>query len=244
MSKKELSVEEKLRALYKLQLIDSKIDAIKATRGELPLEVEDLEDEVAGMENKLSKLSAKIGDLQNQIKESKIVKQQASESIKKYEEQQKNVRNNREFDAITKEIEYQNLEIELAEKRVKDHTFSIGNIQEVIEEVKANIRDKKEYLEYKKTELNSILEETEKEENLLIKKSKEFSRMIEEKYLKAYKKIRNRVNNGLAVVSIERGAASGSFFTIPPQIQLEIANRNKIIVDETQWKNPCRCRFG
>ena len=152
--------------------------------------------------------------------------------IKKYEEQQKNVRNNREFDSLTKEVEYQELEIQLAEKRIKEFKAKIVQKNEVIKTTKERLAKQQSHLEHKKNELNDILKETEKEESLLHKKSEEYSKSIDTHLLNAYRRIRNKVKNGLAVVSIERGASGGSFFTIPPQVQLEIANRKKITIDE------------
>ena len=152
--------------------------------------------------------------------------------MKKYEEQQKNVRNNREFDSLAKETEYQELEIQLSEKRIKEFQVKIEQKNEVIATTKEKLDKQQVHLDHKKAELNSILKETEKEEKLLLDKSKEFSASIDNHLLTAYTRIRNKVKNGLAVVSIERGASGGSFFTIPPQIQLEIANRKKITIDE------------
>jgi len=152
--------------------------------------------------------------------------------IKKYEEQQKNVRNNREFDSLTKEVEYQELEIQLAEKRIKEFKAKIVQKKEVIKNTKERLTQQQNHLEHKKNELSDILKETEKEEQLLHEKSEEYSQSIDKHLLSAYKRIRNKVKNGLAVVSIERGASGGSFFTIPPQVQLEIANRKKITIDE------------
>ncbi|MBW3519789.1 zinc ribbon domain-containing protein [Flavobacterium sp. NKUCC04_CG] len=230
--KKELTVEEKLRALFDLQLIDSRIDEIKNMRGELPLEVEDLKDEVAGLSKRSEKLQSDLSNIETGIKEKKTSIDNFKDSIKRYTEQQKDVRNNREFNSLTKEIEFQNLEIELAEKHIKEMKASIEfkktNVAETLERLGA----KQTHLEHKESELNSIMAETEREEKLLLEKSIEFQENIEERLLSAYTRIRNGVRNGLAVVSIERGASGGSYFTIPPQIQMEIAGRKKIITDE------------
>ncbi len=232
MAKKEVTVEEKLRALYDLQLIDSRIDEIRNVRGELPLEVEDLEDEVAGLNTRLSNLADDLASLQTDISNKKLAIDESKALITKYEEQQKNVRNNREFDSLTKEIEYQELEIQLSEKRIKEYKAKIAQKNEVIDATKEKLAQQENHLTHKKNELDAILKETEKEEQLLKEKSVEFSKSIDEHLLNAYTRIRTKVRNGLAVVAIERGAAGGSFFTIPPQIQLEIANRKKITIDE------------
>ncbi len=229
---KELSVEEKLRALYDLQLIDSRIDEIRNVRGELPLEVEDLEDEVAGLSTRLEKLKNDLESIEEQIKEKKNAIDEHKAAIKKYTEQQKNVRNNREFNSLTKEVEFQELEIQLAEKHIREMKASIEHKKEVIDQSQEKLDAKQSHLSHKKGELDAIMGETEKEENFLLEKSSEFESQIEERLLAAYKRIRSSVRNGLAVVSIERGASAGSFFTIPPQTQMEIASRKKIITDE------------
>ena len=230
--KKEVTVEEKLRALYDLQLIDSRIDQIKSVRGELPLEIEDLEDEIVGLNKRLKNLDEDVLALKEEINGKKLTIEEAKALLKKYEEQQKNVRNNREFNSISKETEYQELEIELAEKRIKEFKAKILQKDEVIEQTKENIAKQEELLKHKSAELNDIMSDTEKEESLLTEKSIEYSALIDDHLLKAYKRIRATVKNGLAVVSIDRGASGGSFFTIPPQRQVEIASRKKIITDE------------
>ena len=229
---KELNVEDKLRALYALQLVDSKIDEIRNVRGELPLEVEDLEDEVAGLSTRLEKLKSDLETIDDQIKEKKNAIDEHKAAIKKYLEQQKNVRNNREFNSLTKEVEFQELEIQLAEKHIKEMKASIEHRKEVIAQTKERLEGKQTHLKHKKAELSDIMAETEKEENFLSAKSEELRGQIEERLIAAYDRIRNSVRNGLAVVSIERGASAGSFFTIPPQTQMEIAARKKIITDE------------
>lgn len=229
---KELTVEEKLRALYDLQLIDKRIDEIRNVRGELPLEVEDLEDEIAGLETRIANLNADVDEMDKEIANRKLQMRDSLEKIKKYEEQQKNVRNNREFDAISKEIEFQQLEIQLAEKRSKEFEAKIANKKEVIAQSDERLAERKSHLEFKRAELDGILAETQKEEELLQAKSEELRKDVEERLIKAYDRIRNSTRNGLAVVSIERGASAGSFFVIPPQRQLEIAQRKKIITDE------------
>ena len=230
--KKEATVEEKLRALYDLQLIDARVDQIRNVRGELPLEVEDLEDEVAGLNKRIEKLVNDLSLVEDQIKAKKIQIEDSKASIKKYSEQQKNVRNNREFNALSKEVEFQELEIQLAEKNIKEYKAQIEQKTEVIDTTKERLGERETHLKHKKSELDAILSETEKEEKALIKKSADFEKAIEERLVKAYKRIRTNVRNGLAVVPVERGASGGSFFTIPPQVQVEIAGRKKIIIDE------------
>lgn len=231
-TKKETTVEEKLRALFDLQYVDSRIDEIRRTRGELPLEVEDLEDEIAGLNVRLQKLQADLESLDHQIKEKKNLIENAKALIKKYNEQQKNVRNNREYNSITKEIEFQELEIQLAEKHIREFNAQTVLKKEQITEAQSNLEGRSEHLAHKKNELDAIMAETEKEEKSLLEISKQFEDNIEPRLLMAYKRIRTNVHNGLAVVSIERGASGGSYFTIPPQVQMEIAARKKIITDE------------
>lgn len=230
--KKEISVEQKLRALYDLQLIDSRVDEIRNIRGELPLEVEDLEDEVAGLNTRISNLKEDASNLETEINNKKQAIEDSNALMKKYDEQQKNVRNNREFDSLTKEIEFQDLEIQLAEKRINEYKVKIVQKNEIIDETKDKLEKQDKHLGHKKAELDAILKETEKEEKLLGEKSEEFSKSLDLHLLAAYTRIRNKVKNGLAVVAIERGASGGSYFTIPPQVQLEIANRKKITIDE------------
>lgn len=230
--KKEATVEEKLRALYDLQLIDARVDQIRNVRGELPLEVEDLEDEVAGLNKRIEKLENDLSLVEDQIKAKKIQIEDSKAAIKKYSEQQKNVRNNREFNALSKEVEFQELEIQLADKNIKEYKAQIEQKTEVINTTKERLGERETHLKHKKSELDAILSETEKEEKALLKKSADFEKDIEERLVKAYKRIRTNVKNGLAVVPVERGASGGSYFTIPPQVQVEIAGRKKIIIDE------------
>jgi predicted nucleic acid-binding Zn-ribbon protein len=230
--KKEVSVEEKLRALYDLQLIDSRIDEIRNVRGELPLEVEDLEDEVAGLNTRISNLNEDATNLETDINNKKLAIEESKGLMKKYDEQQQKVRNNREFDSLSKEIEFQGLEIQLAEKRINEYKAKIAQKTEVIDATKEKLAKQEKHLGHKKAELDAILKETEKDEQLLSEKSEEFGQSIDAHLLTAYKRIRTKVKNGLAVVAIERGASGGSYFTIPPQVQLEIANRKKITIDE------------
>jgi hypothetical protein len=231
-AKKEATVEDKLRALYDLQLIDSRVDEIRNVRGELPLEVEDLEDEVLGLKTRMDKLKTDLETINYEITAKKNLIDEAKVLIKKYAEQQKNVRNSREFNSLAKEVEYQELEIQLAEKNIKEFKAQIEQKKEVIADTKEKLAEREAHLKHKKNELDAILAETEKEEKALLEQSGKFEKQIEERLVKAYKRIRTNVKNGLAVVPIERGASGGSFFTIPPQVQVEIASRKKIITDE------------
>ncbi len=231
-AKPEGSIEEKLRALYDLQLIDSRVDEIRNVRGELPLEVEDLEDDVLGLKTRMDKLKSDVETINFEITAKKNLIEESKALIKKYAEQQKNVRNSREFNSLSKEVEFQELEIQLAEKNIKEFKVQIEQKKEVIASTKENLSERESHLKHKKGELDAILAETEKEESSLLKKSEEFEAKIDDRLIKAYKRIRHNVKNGLAVVPIERGASGGSFFTIPPQVQVEIASRKKIITDE------------
>ncbi len=226
------TVESKLRALYDLQLIDSRIDEIVNLRGELPLEVEDLENEIAGLNTNSDKIKSEIEDSDKQISEQKLVIENTKELLKKYEEKLKNVRNNREYNSIVKEQEYQDLESQLAEKKINEFKARIEQKKEGLALVTEKLNERNAHLKSKKSELDAILKETHKEEDLLQKKSAEFEKGIEEHLITSYKRIRGNVKNGLAIVSVQRGASGGSYFSIPPQIQLEIASRNKIITDE------------
>lgn len=228
----EISVEERLRALYGLQLVDSEIDKIKTLRGELPLEVQDLEDEIAGLETRLGNLREEVVSLEKAVSKKNIEISESESLIKKYEEQQKNVRNNREFDSLSKEIEFQNLEIELYNKKIKEFSILIEEKKLVIADSEATLADRRSDLENKKTELDEIISDTQKEEEGLYKKSEKIQSVIEERLLTAYKRIRSNARNGLAVVPVQRDACGGCFNQIPPQRQLDIRSRKKIIVCE------------
>jgi len=228
----ELTVEERLQSLYELQQTDSQIDKIRTLRGELPLEVQDLEDEIAGLETRISNLKEEEKEIENtrvtktqEIKESEAL-------IAKYTEQQDNVRNNREYDALSKEIEFQKLEIELSQKRIKEHTAELKIKQEITERSKENLKDKKANLDAKKKELEDIVKDTEDEENTLATKSDKIAENIDERLISAYKRIRGNARNGLAVVTVDRDACGGCFNKIPPQRQMDIRLRKKIIVCE------------
>lgn len=228
----ELSVEEKLRILFQLQLVDSKIDRIKMLRGELPLEVQDLEDEIEGLETRMENLKQEIENFEALVTKKKQEIKDAETLIKKYEEQQKNVRNNREFDSLTKEIEYQTLEIELCEKRIKEYTQQVKDKKQSIDQSKKQLEDRTHDLGLKKTELDNIINETQKEEDDLMKKSEEYANIIESRLYTAYRRIRGNARNGLAVVTVQRDACGGCFNKIPPQRQLDIKIRKKVIVCE------------
>ena len=228
----EISVAEKLVALYSLQVADSKIDEIKILRGELPLELEDLEDEITGFKTRYKKFQEEVKDLEKSIKNYHTSIEESNVLIKRYKEQQLKVRNNREYDSLSKEIEYQTLEIELSEKRIKKFTSESTEKTKEVKEIKALLSDRKKEFELKTSQLSSIVEDTKKEEKILLKKSVELETLIEERLLKAYKRIRGNARNGLAVVPVERDACGGCFNKIPPQRQLDIASRKKIIVCE------------
>jgi len=229
---KDISVEEKLRSLYEMQRVDAEVDQIRTLRGELPLEVQDLEDEIAGLETRSTNLNNEVKELVETIAKKKQEIKEAGLLIKKYEAQQMNVRNNREFDSISKEIEFQNLEIELCEKRIKEFTVDMNSKKAFIENLDGTFAEKKADLESKKAELDEIVSETQKEEGKLIDKSDSFKDRIEERLLTAYSRIRANARNGLAVVTVERDACGGCFNKIPPQRQMDIRSRKKIIVCE------------
>ena len=228
----ELTIEEKLRALYSLQLVDSEIDKIRTLRGELPLEVQDLEDEVAGLETRIGNLKSEVAELEKAVvgKNNEITASQAL--IKKYEEQQNNVRNNREYDSLSKEIEFQTLEIELCNKKIREFTAQVAEKKEVMAEAQTSLEERKHDLEGKKSELEDITRDTQKEEETLADRSSELQTKIEDRLLTAYKRIRSNARNGLAVVPVKRDACGGCFNQIPPQRQLDIRSRKKIIVCE------------
>jgi len=228
----EVSVEQKLTALFNLQQIDSQIDKIKIVRGELPLEVEDLEDEIAGLETRRSNFREEKDKFEQFIKDKNESIKVSNALIKKYTEQQMNVRNNREYDSLTKEVEFQNLEIQLAEKKIKESKFRIEGIEGDMKEADEKFEMRLQDLAAKKSELTGIIAETEKEEDNLMKKSQGNEKFIEDRLLTAYKRIRKNARNGLAVVKIERDACGGCFNKIPPQHQLDIKLHKKIIVCE------------
>ncbi len=230
--KAEMSVEEKLKALYDLQRVATEVDKIRTLRGELPLEVQDLEDEIEGLETRISNYDNEVKALTDSIAEKKNDIKESGLLIKKYEAQQSNVRNNREFDSLSKETEFQKLEIELSEKRIKEFTADLGAKQGVIESSKQLLSDRKGDLAAKKKELDDIVSETKNDEDKRIKKISQIEDTIEDRLLTAFKRIRSNANNGLAVVPVERDACGGCFNKIPPQRQVDIKSRKKIIVCE------------
>lgn len=229
---KELTIEERLKALYDLQKVSSEIDKIRTLRGELPLEVQDLEDEIAGLETRVSNLDEEVKKLSDAIVAKKNEIKDSELQIKKYEGQQSTVRNNREFDAISKEIEFQNLEKELSEKRIKEYTVEMKKKKELSDASKNIIKERQVDLEAKKGELDTIIAETHQDEENLVAKAEEVSKSIDERLLSAFNRIRGNAHNGLAVVTVQRDACGGCFNKIPPQRQLDIRLRKKIIVCE------------
>ncbi len=228
----ESTVAQKLDALMKLQSIDSKLDSLKKVRGALPEEVGDLEDELTGYQTRIDKFNQELKELEDGISNKKTGIKDSEALIKKYEDQQMNVRNNREYDAITKEMELQNLEIQIAEKKIKEAQVNIEAKKEEINETKVLMDERTKDLDTKKKELEVITSESEDEEKSLIKSRDKASKGIEERLLIGYNKIRNNAINGLAVVMVKRGACGGCFNVVPPQRQVDIKEKKKIIVCE------------
>tara|TARA_B100001939_G_C16849868_1_gene576930 strand:- start:245 stop:1009 length:765 start_codon:yes stop_codon:yes gene_type:complete len=226
------SVEDKLKALYQLQLIDSEVDRIRTVRGELPLEIEDLQDSIEAYSKRKEKVTQEI-DSENELK-AKNTNQiaESNELIKKYKKQLENIKNNREFVSLTKEIEFQTLEIELSEKKIKNSEANLLNHTEKLNSLNEDLNLRKDELNKKSGELDEIVKETEKEEEALLKKSQKAKKVIDDRLLSAYEKIRGNVKNGLAVVSVKRDACGGCFNKIPPQRQLDIKLHKKIIICE------------
>ena len=231
-TKKVTSVEDKLEALHQLQMIDTEVDKIRIIRGELPLEIQDLEDYIVGLNTRFDKFNEELEAIKNEIAANKNSVSLAKAAIKKYEKQLKNIKNNREFTSLTKEVEYQNLEIQLSEKKKIQNDANKLHKTEIVNACKAQISEKEEELKIKKGELDKIVKETEKEEKVLLKNSSKAEKVIDERLLNAYKRIRGKVANGLAVVSVERDACGGCFSQIPPQRQLDIQMHKKVIVCE------------
>ena len=234
MAKKKVTVlvEDRLKALYQLQIIDSEVDKIRIVRGELPLEIEDLEDLIAGLKTRLEKLVGELDVVNTDLLAKKNAIADAAVLVAKYEMQLKNIKNNREFSSLTKELEYKGLEIQLNEKHIAELQAKVIHKDEVINESKLQIKDREEELSLKNKELAAIVKETEKEEKDLLKRSVKAQVVIEERILTAYSRIRNKVKNGLAVVSVDRDACGGCFNQIPPQRQLDIQMHKKVIVCE------------
>jgi predicted nucleic acid-binding Zn-ribbon protein len=228
----EQTVEQKLKALYELQTIHTKIDKIRQVRGELPMEVADLEDDVEGLETRIQKIKNELDDLEDDIVTRKNLIRDAQANIKKYETQLNEVKNNREYDAITKEIEIQGLDIQVSEKKIKEFGYEITTKTQIFEKAQADLEGRRADLDAKKAELGTITAETEKEENELLSEADKASQNIEERLLTAYSRLRGNAKNGLAVVTIQRDSCSGCFNQIPPQRQSDIRQRKKIIVCE------------
>ena len=228
----EFSVEDKLQALHKLQSIDSEIDKIRTVRGELPLEVQDLEDDLKGLETRIEKIDADIADKESFITKRKLAIKDAEELVKKYNKQLESIKNNREYDSLSKEIEFQNLEIELANKKINDNLSKIEFLNETKASSTEHYNERKDIFEEKKKELDTIVSETEKDEKSLLKQSEAAQKVVDERLLSAYKRIRTNSRNGLAVVSVDRDACGGCFSKIPPQRQLDIKAHKKVIVCE------------
>jgi hypothetical protein len=228
----EQTVEQKLEALYELQTIHTKIDKIRQTRGELPMEVADLEDDVAGLETRIQKIKSELDDLEDSIVNRKNMIKESLALVKKYETQQNNVKNNREFEAISKEIEIQGLDVQVSEKKIKELQFDIKNKTEIYDKAIVELEERNKDLEIKQAELDNITSETEKEEGVLMKEADAYSDKIEDRLKIAYNRLRGNFKNGLAVVTIERDSCSGCFNQIPPQRQSDIRQRKKIIVCE------------
>ena len=228
----ELTVEQKLKTLFQLQTMLSKIDEIKILRGELPLEVQDLEDEIAGLSTRIEKIKAEIGELKSSISNKRVEIEKAKASVEKYKSQQDNVRNNREYDFLTKEIEFQSLEIELCEKRIKEFTADKDNKENEVVKNEQILAERQKDLEQKKNELDEIISETKQEEEKLRDKAKDLETKIEPRLLQSFKRIRKNSRNGLGITYVQRDACGGCFNKIPPQKQLDIRMRKKIIVCE------------
>ena len=231
-TKKEVTIAQKLDALFELQKIDSEIDRIRTIRGELPLEVQDLEDEISGLTTRVGKINDEIQELETEISDRKIATKDSEAAILKYKEQQNNVRNNREFESLSKEIEFQELEIKLHEKKSKEAKYKIDLKQETLTEATDRLTSKQGDLALKQSELDAIISETQKDEDRLLKASDDAKKKIETRLVFAYDRLRENAKNGLAVVQVMRGSCGGCFNKIPPQRQLDIVTKKKIIVCE------------
>jgi len=235
MAKKEateLSVEERLKALYQLQSTLSAIDEKRALRGELPLEVQDLEDEIEGLNIRVTKIQTEIQEFQSAVSQKKAEIAQAEASVERYKTQLNDVKNNREYDTLTKEIEFQSLEIELCDKKIKEAYVKVEERGGDLEKTKELIADRKAALDEKRSELDEIMQETREEEDKLKEKAKELEMRIEPRLLSSFKRIRKNARNGLGIVYVQRDACGGCFNKIPPQRQLDIKMHKKIIVCE------------
>ena len=228
----ELSIEEKLKNLYQLQTMLSEIDKIKTLRGELPLEVQDLEDEIEGLTTRIEKMQADNAAMQDEVSRRNRTIQENLASIERYTQQMDNVRNNREYENLSKEIEYLQLDNQLNEKKIKEAQAALASKQEEIRRCSDNVTDRRTDLNIKKSELDEIISETRAEEDKLRERSKALETTIEPRLLSAFKRIRKNSRNGLGIVYVERDACGGCFNKIPPQRQLDIRMRKKIIVCE------------
>ena len=226
---KAKTVEEKLSSLYDLQQVDSRIDEIQRLKGELPMEVADLEDEIEGLSTRIERLQEEIDEFESQISNKQNTKKEAEALIAKYTKQQDNVKNNREFDALTKEIELQNLEIQIADKRIREANESIESKKEYLENSKELVDTRQDDLKEKKVELEKIIKKTEKDEKKLEKDRSKLIDDLEPRLAKAYNRIRKKYQNGIAVATVERDACGGCYSSIPPQVQLEIGAMKRII---------------
>ncbi len=229
---KELSVEEKLNMLWSLQTVDTRIDKIQIMKGELPEEVRVLEDEIAGMNTRIANLEEEIKDLETEISTRKHNKSMAKELIARYEKQQNSVKNNREFEALSKEIELQKLEMQLSDKKVADANVKIDVKKELLEDTAKKTKNREKDLVAKQKELDKIIAETEKEEKELLKESEKAAAKVEERLLKAYNRIRGAYKNGLAVVQVLRNSCGGCYTKVPSQKQAEIRTKKRIILCE------------
>lgn len=232
MAGKELTVKEKLVELYKLQKIDSKLDEIKVMKGELPMEVSDLEDDMVGLETRKSRLENTIADIETEVNNHTVNIKNSEALIERYTKQLDNVKNNREFDALNKELELQKLEVQLSEKKGRESSGTLTSKKEALAAIDEKLESRKTDLEAKKTELSTIIEKTDKEEAKLVKDSEKARKNIEARLLKSYDKIRRNYKNGLAVATVSRESCGGCFNKTPPQVQIEIGVMKKIIACE------------
>ena len=229
---KEVTIAEKLDALYALQKIDSQIDSIRTVRGELPLEVQDLEDEIEGLDTRIKKMQEEMKELEVEVSDRKNAIKEAEAAIVKFKEQQNNVRNNREFESLAKEVEFQELEIKLHDKRIKEAKAKVVSKKEVLDEAKERLELRREDLKVKQGELDEIVGETQKEEEALVVQSQKAKDAIDDRLIAAYDRLRTNAKNGLAVVTVDRDSCGGCFNKIPPQRQLDIDSKKKVIVCE------------
>jgi predicted nucleic acid-binding Zn-ribbon protein len=229
---KSLSVEERLRLLYDLQLIDSRIHKLENLRGELPLEVKYFEDEIEGLKTRIEKYREEIEKLNRNVIDYKSIKEKAQSGIERYTEMLNNARNDREYKSLQEEIDFFEEEIKVSDKRIKEALVKISRFEEDIKEIEEILTEKQKQLDAKKKELDGIIAETEREEDELKKLKEKYRKQLPERLLRAYDRLVNKFKNRMAVVSFDRDASGGSYFVIPPQMQLEIKERDRIIVDE------------